>query len=63
MMQFVQIKSFCLTFLRKMAQIFIRDKINPQKLNVMKGTFAMNKTEFVEAIAKTSKLTKADSSL
>src|SRR5574344_1354696 len=59
-MIYVQIKRFCLTFSRKMARIIGRGVMTLCKLNVKKGKLNMNKTEFVEAVAKTSGLTKAD---
>ena len=51
---------FYLTFLLKMAQIISGGVMSLRKLNVKKGKLNMNKTEFVEAVAKTSGLTKAD---
>ena len=51
---------FYLTFLAKMAQIISGGVMSLRKLNVKKGKLNMNKTEFVEAVAKTSGLTKAD---
>lgn len=51
---------FYLTFLWKMAQIISGGVMSLRKLNVKKGKLNMNKTEFVEAVAKTSGLTKAD---
>ena len=51
---------FYLTFLWKMAQIISGGVMSLCKLNVKKGKLNMNKTEFVEAIAKTAGLTKAD---
>ena len=56
---YAQISKFCLTFLRKMAQILSRGVMNLYKLNVKKGKLNMNKTEFVEAVAKEAKASKA----
>lgn len=58
-MIYVQIKRFCLTFLAKMARIISRGVMNLYKLNVKKGKLNMNKTEFVEAVAKEAKASKA----
>ena len=59
-MIYVQIKRFCLTFLTKMARIISGGVMNLCNLKIKKGKLNMNKTEFVEAVAKTSGLTKAD---
>ena len=58
-MIYVQIKRFCLTFPRKMARIIGRGVMSLCKLNVKKGKLNMNKTEFVEAVAKEAKASKA----
>ena len=58
-MIYVQIKRFCLTFLAKMARIISGGVMNLYKLNVKKGKLNMNKTEFVEAVAKEAKASKA----
>ena len=52
MMIYAQINRFCLTFLRKMAQILNGGVMNLCNLNIKKGKLNMNKTEFVEAVAK-----------
>ena len=57
---YAKINRFYLTFLRKVAQIIDGGVMSLCKLNVKKGKLNMNKTEFVEAVAKTSGLTKAD---
>ena len=59
MMIYAQINRFCLTFLRKMAQILNGGVMNLCNLNIKKGKLNMNKTEFVEAVAKEAKASKA----
>jgi len=58
-MIYVQIKRFCLTFLAKMARIIGGGVMSLCNLNIKKGKFNMNKTEFVEAVAKEAKSSKA----
>jgi DNA-binding protein HU-beta len=59
MMIYARNKRFCLTFLRKMAQIIGGGVMSLCSLNIKKGKLNMNKTEFVEAVAKEAKASKA----
>ena len=52
---YAKISRFYLTFLRKVAQILSGGLMNLYNLNIKKGKLNMNKTEFVEAVAKEAK--------
>ena len=58
-MIYAQIKRFYLTFLKKTTRIIGRGVMDLYNLNIKKGNLNMNKTEFVEAVAKEANATKA----
>ena len=58
-MIYAQIKRFYLTFLKKTTRIIGRGVMDLYDLNIKKGNLNMNKTEFVEAVAKEANATKA----